>query len=378
MGMSIRKVAAHFRVSPSTVHLWVGKAAGRRLDRVDWSDELPGCRIAVNRIAEHVEDCVLAARRTLREESPLGEYGACSIHEHLQKSGVGNVPSVRTIGRILERRGALDGNGRIRRPPPPRGWYLPEVASGLAEIDSFDVIEGLVIRGGIEVEVLTGIALHSGLCAAWPMSGVSAKNTVGCLLDHWRQLGLPSYAKFDNDTRFQGAHHHKDTFGRVTRLCLALGVMPVFAPPQEPGFQAEAEAFNGRWQAKVWNRFEHESLSALIERSKRFVVAARLKVSSRVESAPPRRPVPDGWALDLRQPLQGTVTFLRRTDERGTVSMLGQTFPVDSKWQHRLVRAEVDLGVGHIHFFALRRRKPCSQPLLRDVPYVVPTKRFVE
>ena len=53
------------------------------------------------------------------------------------------------------------------------------------------------------------------------------------LIEHWRQHGLPDYAQFDNDTVFQGAHQWPDTFGRVTRLCLQLGVTPVFTPPRE-------------------------------------------------------------------------------------------------------------------------------------------------
>jgi hypothetical protein len=43
--------------------------------------------------------------------------------------------------------GALDGQRRVRRLPPPRGWYLPEVAQDRAELDSFDIIEGLALHG---------------------------------------------------------------------------------------------------------------------------------------------------------------------------------------------------------------------------------------
>ena len=86
-------------------------------------------------------------------------------------------------------------------------------------------------------------------------SAWTAKKTVQTLVAHWREHGLPAYAQFDNDTIFQGAHQYRDTFGRVTRLCLQLGVTPVFAPPRETGFQAAIESYNGRWQAKVWRRF---------------------------------------------------------------------------------------------------------------------------
>src|SRR4051812_440793 len=87
-------------------------------------------------------------------------------------------------------------------------------------------------------------------------------------LPHDRFLGSHP---FDNDMIFQGPHAHPDVVGRVTRLCLSLGVVPVFVPPREMGFQAMMEGYNGTWQAKVWSRFEHESLTALQGQSARFV-----------------------------------------------------------------------------------------------------------
>jgi len=47
------------------------------------------------------------------------------------------------IDRILGRWGVLDRVHRVRRPPPPRGWYLPAVAEGEAELDCLDFSEDL-------------------------------------------------------------------------------------------------------------------------------------------------------------------------------------------------------------------------------------------
>ncbi len=81
---------------------------------------------------------MLIVRRQLKETSDLGEYGAKAIHRELTARGQVAVPAVRTIGRILERRGALDARRRLRRPPPPPGWYLPDVAARRVELDSFE------------------------------------------------------------------------------------------------------------------------------------------------------------------------------------------------------------------------------------------------
>ncbi|GAG37216.1 unnamed protein product, partial [marine sediment metagenome] len=200
-GDSQREVANRFGVALCTVQRWFERAEGRRLDRVDWSG-LPPVPKRTRRTDPVIEQRVLTIRRWLKDRSALGEYGATAIRREMEARGIEPCPSIPTIGRILQRRGVLDGRKRTRRPPPPRGWYLPEVAAEKVELDSFDTIEGLAIRGGPHLTVLTGVSLHGGLVAAWPARFVSAKSTLDALVEHWREVGLPAYAQFDNDNRF--------------------------------------------------------------------------------------------------------------------------------------------------------------------------------
>lgn len=374
-GISMRQVAKQFRVSLCVVQHWVHRAGTQRLDRVNWSDQPRGPHLPANRTSTELEQLILAVRCHLHTTSDLGDHGAKAIAQELQRRGVDSAPSVRTIGRILERWGALDGRYRVRRRPPPRGWYLPALAAGGAELDQFDVVSGLVIKGGPEVEVLTAMSLHGGVPGAWPHTAITAAVVRDALVAHWRAMGVPCYAQFDNDTRFQGPHQHPDVLGSVMRLCLSLQVVPVFAPVQETGFQAAIESFNGRWQAKVWTRFQHESLAALQGQSAKYLVAARQRGAARMEAAPVRRPFPNPWQWKPQARPHGRIIFLRRTNEHGAATLLGHTFAVDSRWPHRLVRAEVDLDTEIIQFYALRRRDPTHQPLLCEVPYRLPHKR---
>ena len=374
-GESFRSVASRFHVGLATLHYWVRRAYGQRLDRVEWNDQPPIAH-HTRRTALATEDLILTVRRELKESSALGEYGDAAIQRELRERHFTPLPSLRTIARILERRDALDGRRRRRQLPPPPGWYLPDVAQGHSELDSFDIVEGLVIEGGVEVEVLNGISLHGGLIASWPEGAITARRAAEAFIEHWRAFGLPAYAQFDNDTRFQGAHQFPDTLGRVSRLCLSLNVTPVFAPPRETGFQAAVENFNGRWQAKVWARFHHASLAALQAQSARYVAACHQRAAQRMEGAPSRGPFPSPWQADVQAPLHGRVVFLRRTTEQGQVHLLGRSFLVDSNWPHRLVRAEVDLNTDRISFYGLRRKEPSAQPLLRTCDYHLPRKRF--
>lgn len=374
-GSSVRAAARRAQVSPRTVLKWVRRCEGRALDECDLSDRPRGAPRAWNRVSGQVESQVMAARRELGQ-SLLGEHGAGAIRDHLQGSGLVTVPSVATINRILARNGALQARGRTRRLAPPPGWYLPEVAAGHSELDSFDLIEELKLKSGPQFSVLTAVALHARQVDAWPDEVIGSARIVERLIERWRTLGLPAFAQFDNDTRFQGAHQFANTIGRVSRLCLALGIIPVFAPPLEHGFQNAIEGFNGLWQAKVWQRFHFEDLSGLRAHSQRYVQAHRARRASALDTAPARHPFPLCWELDLDSPLKGSLIYLRRTNAHGNLSVLGHHIHVHPHWQHRLVRCEVNLDLDRIQCFALRRRDPQSQPLLAEFDYHFPQKRF--
>ena len=356
---------------------WVIHAGDQRLDRIDFSAPKHGG--TRNQTSPAMEKRIVEMRQELAKTSALGEWGAQAIHEALtQQSSDEQIPSIRTIGRVLDRQGVLDGKRRIRRPAPPRGWYLPVAAQGHAEVDSFDIVEGLRIKDGPCIEVLNVISLFSGLVESWPVEKcVTAKLTVQCQIAHWRIHGLPAYAQFDNDTIFQGAHQHCDSIGRVVRLCLALGVIPVFATPAEQGFQGNIESYNGRWQAKTWARFQHGSLAQLQVRSQAYVKAVNARRRGPLfDQAPSRKAFPETFSFDPGKPLKGEVIYLRRTNEKGEVGVLGHRFSADPNWQHRLVRAVVDLNENCIQIHALRRKDPTHQPLLSTHPYQFPNRPF--
>ena len=291
-GQSLRAVAKKFGVGVATVAHWVERAGDQRLDRVDFGD-LSRAPHKTRRTDTALEELIVRTRSELAK-GDLGAVGAEAIHQSLLDGSVAKIPSSRTINRILGRRGVLDGRKRTRRPPPPKGWYLPDLASAKVELDSIDIVEGLVIKGGPRVEALNAVSSNGGLVASWPVaSPVTAAMTVESLVAHWREVGLPGYAQFDNDMIFQGTHRYPDALGRVIRLCLSLAVVPVFVPPRETGFQAMIEGYNGWWQAKVWSRFRHKDLADLRGHSGKYVAALLRQRAARIEACcgqTPRRP----------------------------------------------------------------------------------------
>ena len=95
-GASLRQVAARFGVALATVQRWVARAAGQRLDRVDWADRPCGLPTPVNRTERPMEDLVLTIRRQLRDTSDLGEFGAAATLSATSRQLPGRFPHVRS------------------------------------------------------------------------------------------------------------------------------------------------------------------------------------------------------------------------------------------------------------------------------------------
>jgi hypothetical protein len=371
-GQSQRAASRRFKVSLAVVQYWLARAAGRDLNLVDWADRSSRPHHHPQRISPAIERRIVAARRAL-QTSALGFVGALTIAQTLTPVLGKQLPSVRTIGRVLHRQGLLDGRKRLRRSPPPPGWYLPQAARRRAALDAFDFIEDLALTGGRWLDVLTTRALTGAVCAAWPCPGAgTTAKVVLALQTHWKKQGLPGYAQFDNDLRFLGPSRYPDTLGQVVSLCLQLGVTPVFAPPAEHGVQNLIESFNHLWQAKVWKRFHFQHPEEVGQRSDQFIGALQRRWAARNETAPLRRSFPKDWKFNPRRRLKGEVVLLRRTDQHGRINVLGHRWLLDPNWSLRLVRAEVDLDAQEVRCYRLRRQAPEEQTLIKTIPYHFP------
>jgi transposase len=372
-GGSLREVAKNFGETKSTVQRWVAFAHGKRFDRIDFHDKKSGPKKPKNKSTAKLEKRVRQLRKHLKEKSVLGHYGADAIRDEMLRRGDRDVPTTRTIGNILKRNGMLDSRTRVRRPAPPPGWYLPGLQQRKHELDSFDIIEGLYLHGGQEVQFLNGISLHGKLLHSMAMGAVTAENTVLALIEHWKQFGLPRYVQFDNDMVFQGPRK-PNAIGKVIRLCLSLKVIPVFATPYEQGFQGKIERFNRELQEKFWRRKQFKNIKEIERRLAEYVQAHRLAHQAEIVTAPGRRPFPKRWQRDDAKSSRGKMIYLRRTDGSGRVRFLEREFLVSKHWINRLVRAEVDLDEGKVHFFALRRAEWKSQRLLKTMKFALTKK----
>ena len=367
-GTSLRNIAEDFGETKSTVQRWVAFAQGKRLDRIDFHNKKSGTTQPHNKSSRKLERRILQLRKQLKDKSILGLHGAEAIRKEMLRRGDRDVPTSRTIGNILKRNGMVDQRTRVRRPAPPPGWYLPDLLKQKVELDSFDIIEGLYLHGGQEVQFLNGLSLHGNLLHSRVNETQTAENTVLALIEHWKQFGLPTYVQFDNDMVFQGPRK-ANAIGKVIRLCLSLKVIPVFTTPYEQGFQGKIERFNREIQEKFWRRRQFKNIKDVEKHLEQYVQAHRFAHQETILSAPRRRAFPKRWQRNDTKPPSGTMIYLRRTDGSGRVRFLEREFLVSVHWVNRLVRAEVDLDEGRIRFFALRRADWKTHRLLNTIKF---------
>ncbi len=315
---------------------------------------------------------MLSLRAELKSQSDRGECGARAIRDASEARGDRPAPPLGTINRRLERRGAPGGR-RARRPAPPPGWYRPGVAARREEPDSFDIVEGPVIKGGVHVEVLNATALHGGLVGSWPMAAVTAEAAVDALIEHWRAAGPPGCAvrrRHDLPGGAPARGRRRPGHAAVPGPGHRPGVRPAPGDRVPGGHRALQRPPAGRGPGPVHPRVAGGPARG----SARCAAAGRARAAARIEAAPHRRPWPEGRQPGLQAHPLGRIVCPRRTGERGAVGSLGRRFAVAATWRHRLVRAEADLDAGRVRSYALRRREPGRQPLLREVAYRPPRR----
>ena len=305
----------------------------------------------------------LVAYRTRR--TAFAGRGAEAIRWELEQRGVRKLPSLRTIGRILQQHGCTRRPRRRRRGsgrpcPAPR-------ATGVGAVQQTDLVGPRHIRGPQGITRFFAFHTLEYVSRAAAASYYDNKGTEAfCahFLHAWEELGVPAVSQVDNELTLVGGNPHGFTFPQVLRLGLLCGVHWWFIPPGEPGRNSDIESFNGLWQARVLWRHRCPALPAVRRTSGRFLryyhtrkphraltVATHGSRFPGVVLAAARaqlRSLPPGFTLDryrdargdLCLPLaRGRISFVRRVTEAGTIDLPGGAYRVGRRLARQYVVA---------------------------------------
>ena len=238
-----------------------------RTSKADWYRDHPhGPRVAANRIDAVTEQLICSLRKQLEEHQEF--CGAQAIWWELEDLDWPVLPTLMTINRILKRNDLIAPRPKRYQ---PKGKVYPKIpATVLNQLHQLDLMGPRYLTGPVRFYLANVMDIYSHRVAINPMPGRSSTGVLEALVSTWQRLGMPKYLQMDNQLPFRGSNRYPRSFGKIIRLCLELGIQPVFIPLREPWRNAEVEKFQDTCQFRFLRKVTMESFSTLLTESQRF------------------------------------------------------------------------------------------------------------
>jgi hypothetical protein len=297
---------------------------------------------------EHAHTVVIGVRHAL-EQRQVGLVGPRAVRQEIIRHRLlQNVPSLATIKRWLHAAGvthaAIAAPLHVYYPapdrPPDAVWHACDWIARYLE-------------GGDKVFVFHTVDIATRALVQTIRIDKTVASVRAHLLSTWQTLGVPHRLHLDNDAAFTGGERTPRRFGTVVRLCLYLGIEPVFLPPGEPKRNAVVERINGLWARQFWERYQFRGVEEVVQQQAVFLhwYAQEYAPASLCGLTPAQAHRRVRHVRLSRQQVSavpavlpitaGRVHFVRRVALDGTISFLGETWKVSRGLAHHYVWATV-------------------------------------
>ena len=321
----------------------------------EWFRDKPRvARSFPNGIAPELEKEVVDIRTRLMD-TRYAQIGANAINWELGKKGMPPL-AVSTINRIIAR------NGLARLPavrPSKQVNYIDWPALGPNSIHQADVVGPRFIRNDGRFYSLNVMDVATHRVKVNPVRCKRDQVVVQALLASWQMLGLPDFLKVDNALYFWGSRLHPHSFGLMIRVCLRLGVQPVFIPLGEPWRNGEIERFQDVFDKMFFRAQFFQSYAALCKEAERFeqfhnsrhvysCLGSRTPDAALGDFQP--EPLPQGFSIPQKGLLieDGYIHLIRFIRSDRVLDIFGEKFQMDSNFVYEYVVATICTGIHQI------------------------------
>jgi len=258
--------------SPKAIYESLGKSKSwffkwlkrQKLEKDDWSKSRSRRpKTSPKKIDKDMEQKVIEKRKEL-ERTLYSQIGAFPISYHLSKEV--DVPSIATINRVIKR------NALTRKKPKcsSKGISYPALVSTTSNfVHQFDVVGPRYLKSGrfYSANIIDACDRRASVN---PCLAQTKKDIAGALVLSWKTLGIPFYLQLDNKLPSRGSNRYPHSFGLIIRLCLFLGIQPVFIPIKEPWRNGIVEHFNNVFDKCFFRASFYASFSDLYRQAKVF------------------------------------------------------------------------------------------------------------
>ncbi len=301
------------------------------------------------RYADSLRCAIVRARRHL-QQAAVGLIGATAVLSQLRAWRVRPRPSLSTIARVLRAEGLTRSQTRTAPPPsyyphprPTRAFYL-QAMDWTAHF----------LRGGAVIFAFNTVAYETQDVCSRTYADKTAATVCAYALQVWHGfLGLPEALQIDNDGAFSGGRRGPRVFSRFVRLCLYLGIEPIFTPFYEPERNELIESINGLWQTAFWRRRRFRSAAHVHRSNPEFehwyreiyrppALEGRTPGQSAQHCHRIRLTAAQIRALPERLPItEGRVHFLRQVDAEGNIMILNEPWRIGRRYVGQYVWAVI-------------------------------------
>lgn len=237
-----------------------------RHDGPDWSkDRSRRPHKTRDSISNTMEQAIINARKEL-EKTLYAQIGALSISWKLKEQGITPPPLI-TINKVIKR------NNLTRKRPKyePKGVDYPAIVPQHSNyLHQFDIVGPRYLKEDGRFYSANIIDAYDHRCCINPIRRQLKTDTTDSLIRSWKKLGIPIYLQMDNKLPMRGSNRYPHSFGLVIRLCLYLGIQPVFIPLKEPWRNGIIERFQDVFDKSFFRVQFFPKFSYLVEQARGF------------------------------------------------------------------------------------------------------------
>jgi len=340
------------------------------LDGEDWA-ESHSCKPhkSPKRIDKIMEQMVIETREYL-EKKLYSQIGALAISYDLNKQGIIS-PPISTINKILRR-----NNLMLKRTKyTPKGVNYPSlVVTHSNYVHQIDVVGPRYLKESGRFYSVNIIDAFDRRNSTNPERRQNRIAVTKGLVSSWQTLGIPLYEQMDNQLPMRGSNHYPHSFGLVIRLCLSLGIQPLFIPLSEPWRNGIIEHFQNVFDKMFFRTQYFKDFIYLYREAKNFEkylnqnhhystlggLTPNQKCSGNIKLLPASFRLPNKLSI-----CPGYVHLIRFIRSNRILDIFGEKYVMPGEVEYEYVWATIDTAKGKLFVYH-------DSKLVVEYPYPLP------
>ncbi|GAH90882.1 unnamed protein product [marine sediment metagenome] len=293
-----------------------------------------------------MEQTVIETRKYL-EKKLYSQIGALAISYDLNKQGI-IPPPISTINKILRRNNLTHKQTKYT----PKGVNYPSLVITRSNyLHQLDVVGPRYLKEDGRFYSANIIDAYDRRNSVNPDRRQNRMAITKALICSWRTLGIPCYLQMDNQLPMRGSNQYPHSFGLVIRLCLSLGIQPLFIPLREPWRNGIIEHFQNVFDKMFFRTQYFKDFDHLYKKAKEFELFHNQNHRySTLEGMTPNQKfsgdiklLPDSFRLPEKLAIvPGYVHLVRFIRSDRVLDIFGEKYIMPDDVEHEYVWATID------------------------------------